>query len=138
MRRRAANAYLEVAELVLAEPIREEFLSVAAGEAVLAGIAASDAICGARLGKRHRGENHRDAATLLATATPDGNALENTLNRLVDVKDEAHYGVILVSASKARATVRLALRLVDRVNEESTVLTKSWIDDRLRHETAGR
>lgn len=40
-----ARAYLEVAELVLGEKERDEYLNVTAGLAVLAGIAASDAIC---------------------------------------------------------------------------------------------
>ena len=45
MRLATARAYLEVASTVLAEQARDEFLNVAAGLAVLAGIAASDAIC---------------------------------------------------------------------------------------------
>jgi hypothetical protein len=118
IRCRTSAAYLEVAELVLGEPIREEFLSVAAGLAVLAGIAASDAICGIRLGSRYRGDNHRDAAGVLETATRDGADLANALSRLVDLKDEAHYGVVIVSATKARAALRLARKLVERANEE--------------------
>jgi len=52
---------------------------VAAGNAVLAGIAASDAICCVRLGCRHRGEDHRGATELLKTATVDGDRLAVTL-----------------------------------------------------------
>jgi hypothetical protein len=118
IRLRTARAYLEVAELVLGESTREEFLSVAAGLAVLAGIAASDAVCGARLALRHRGEDHRGAADLLATATPDGRDLANKLRRLLDVKDEAQYGVIIVSAARARAAVRSAGSLVARAAQE--------------------
>jgi len=118
IRQRAARAYLEVAELVLAEPTREEFLSVAAGLAVLAGIAASDALCGVRLGQRHRGDDHRGAFDLLARATPDGRELATRLGRLLDVKDEAHYGVVIVSATKARSAVRTAAHLVARAAEE--------------------
>ena len=117
-RQRTARAYLDVAELVLAEPSREEYLSVAAGLAVLAGIAASDALCGTRLGKRHRGEDHRGALELLAHATPDGRDLANQLGRLLDVKDAAHYGVVVVSATKARSAVRAAAQLVARAAEE--------------------
>jgi len=40
-----ARAYLEVADLVLGERDRDEYLNVSAGLAVLAGIAASDSIC---------------------------------------------------------------------------------------------
>jgi hypothetical protein len=78
----------------------------------------SDAICGARLGKRYRGEDHRDAADLLTTATPDGRDLANRLGRLLDLKDEAHYGVMMVSAAKARAAVRNAAHLAKRAIEE--------------------
>jgi hypothetical protein len=116
-RLRTALAYLEVADLVLGERDRDEYLNVAAGLAVLAGIAASDAICCARLGRRHRGENHRDAADLLRAATPDGSELSTTLLRLLDLKDAAHYGVMIVAARKGRDAVRWARRLVDRAQE---------------------
>ena len=62
---------------------------VAAGIAVLAGIAAADAICGVRLREIHRGDDHRAAATLLSRATPDGAKLAATFKRLIDVKDAA-------------------------------------------------
>ncbi|MDP9220630.1 MAG: hypothetical protein M3P23_08835 [Actinomycetota bacterium] len=117
-RLRAAGAYLEVADLVLAEHQGEEFLNVAAGLAVLAGIAASDAICSRRLGQIHRGDDHRAAADLLARATPDGAKLAATFRRLIDVKDEAHHGVGVVAASKARNTLRWAQHLVDRARQE--------------------
>jgi len=54
-RLRTAQAYLNVAASVLDERDRDEYLNVAAGLAVLGGIAASDAICCIRLGCRHRG-----------------------------------------------------------------------------------
>lgn len=117
-RLRTASAYLEVAEAVLAERAGDEFLNVAAGLTVLAGIAASDAICGTRLGRRHRGDDHRAAGELLATATVDGRDLANTLSRLLDLKDEAHYGVVLVSAQKARNSLRWARKIVTRAEEE--------------------
>ena len=102
IRLKTARAYLEVAELVLGERERDEYLNVAAGLAVLAGIAASDSICCARLRSRHRGDDHRGAADLLRTATPDGASLAKTFLRLLDLKDEAHYGVMVVAAQGAR------------------------------------
>jgi hypothetical protein len=72
VRLRSAQAYLEVADLVLDEKDRVEMPGVAAGLAVLAGIAGSDAICARRLGAIHRAEDHRGAAALLEEATPDG------------------------------------------------------------------
>jgi hypothetical protein len=66
-----AVAYLEVAELILVDE-RSEFAGVAAGNAVLAEIAAADAICGKGLKKCFRGEDHRQAADLLEDAFFDG------------------------------------------------------------------
>ena len=112
-----ATAYLEIAELVLADD-RSEMPGVAAGLAVLAGIAASDAICARRLGEIHRGESHRDAGQLLRSATPDGQRLASTLLKLLDIKDEAHYGLIVVPRRKANDAVRWAKALTDRSREE--------------------
>jgi hypothetical protein len=91
------QAYLEVADLVLDDKERVEMPGVTAGLAVLAGIAASDAICARRLGAIHRGEDHRGAVAMLQEATPDAKKLANTFLRLVDVKNEAHYGLMLVT-----------------------------------------
>jgi hypothetical protein len=118
-RLRTARAYLEVAGLVLSERERDEHLNVSAGLAVLAGIAASDSICCVRLWSRHRGDDHRSAADLLRRATPDGPELATTLLRLLDLKDEAHYGVLVVSARKARDAHRWATRLVERAAQET-------------------
>lgn len=117
-RLRTAEAYAEVAELVLNETERNEYLNVAAGLAVLAGIAASDAICCARLRVRHRGEDHRSAADLLARAVPDGNALASQLLRLLDVKDSAHYGVSVLAPRPARASLKAAQSLITRARQE--------------------
>lgn len=116
-RAQTAAAYLEVAELVLDEA-DVAMPGVAAGVAVLAGIAASDAICAKRLQVIHRGDDHRAAATLLAEATPDGPKLATTLRRLIDLKDEAHYGLTLVAPRKAHDAVRWAHFLVVRAREE--------------------
>jgi hypothetical protein len=117
-RLRAAQAYLEVAELVLDEPGREEFSSVSAGLSVLAGIAAADAICARRLGQIHRGQQHREAAGLVERAVPDGAKLATTFLRLIDLKDAAHYGIHVVAAGKAADAARWARLLVERAREE--------------------
>jgi len=118
-RLRTARAYIEVADLVLGERGRVEMPSVAAGLAVLAGIAAADAICAARLQMIHRGQDHRGAVQLLEKATPDGARLASSLRRLLDVKDAAHYGVVVVAHQRARDAVRWAQLLVDRAGAES-------------------
>ncbi len=115
----AAQAYLEVARQVLAEPARSEYLNVAAGLAVLSGIAASDAICGARLGRIHRGQDHRSAQDLLRAATPDGDKLATQLGRLLSLKDAAHYGVQVISSRNATDATKWASRLVERARDET-------------------
>jgi hypothetical protein len=111
-------AYMETADLVIDQSAQSEFANVAAGLSVLAGIAASDAICCVRLGKRYRGEDHRGAAALLEAAIPDGKTLAATLTRLLDVKDAAHYGAKLVERRTATYAVRWAARLIERAVEE--------------------
>ena len=106
-----ARAYLEIAELILGDE-RSEFSGVAAGNAVLAGIAASDAICGKGLKKVFRGEDHRQAAELLEEAFFDGPKCKKTLLRLLDLKDAAHYGFQDFSRVSAQKAVKLAKVLV--------------------------
>ena len=118
-RLRTAQAYLDVANPVLNERDRDEYLNVSAGLSVLAGIAASDAICCIRLRRLHRGDDHRSAAVLLSSATPDGAELAKYLLRLLDLKDAAHYGVMVLSSRKACDALRWAARLADRAQQES-------------------
>ena len=112
-----ALAYLETAQLAGSER-REGFSNVTAGLAVLAGIAASDAICCVCLGRYHRGDDHRQATELLQTATPDGRELAVRLTRLLGLKDTAHYGASLVSYPDAKQALRWATQLVVRAREE--------------------
>jgi hypothetical protein len=118
-RLRTAQAYLDVAASVLEERGRDEYLNVAVGLAILAGIAASDAICGIRLGRLYRGDDHHGAEDLLLTATPDGQKLAATLRRLLGLKDAAHYGVLVVAPRRAYDARRWAALLVERAAEEA-------------------
>jgi ribose transport system permease protein len=79
---------------------------------VLAAIAASDAICCMRLGKRHRGQDHIGAVALLKSVKPDGSTYAKDLQAALSVKDPAHYGENFISDAKLRATMRAATRLV--------------------------
>jgi hypothetical protein len=108
-----ARAFLEVAELVGAEDDELANDNVAAALAVLAGIAAADAACCATLGRRSRGQDHRQAIRLLETAGVDGKALAKALGRLLDIKDGSHYGMVYVGAQQAKAALRNAGTLVD-------------------------
>jgi hypothetical protein len=108
-----ARAFLEVAELIGTETDELATPSVAAALAVLAGIAASDAACCATLGQRSRGQDHRQATTLLAQVAPDGPAMARDLERLLAVKDDAHYGMLHVSSARVATALKQARRLVD-------------------------
>ncbi len=94
-------------------------MSTSTGLAVLAGIAASDAICGMRLGRIHRGDDHTGAQDLLRQATQDGSKLAAQLGRLLSLKDTAHYGVQVVSSRNAIDATGWAARLVERAREET-------------------
>jgi hypothetical protein len=108
-----ARKFLEVAELVASERAIPASASVGAALAVLAGIAASDAACCAALGRRSRGQDHHDAEELLGQITAGGAAAAQTLRRLLDLKDTAHYGLIDVSPQRLTASIRQASRLVE-------------------------
>lgn len=90
----------------------DEARNVAAGCAVLAGIAASDAICCVLLRQRHRGQDHKGAIALLRKA-PGGAKAADALAKVLNVKDHAHYGMTFVGNQQLRTTLRAAEQLVD-------------------------
>jgi hypothetical protein len=110
-RAKIARKYLEMAELADSENAPEG-KNVAAGNAVLAGIAAADAICCVRLRRRHRGQDHAGAVTLLHAVDPDGSKLADALTAVLAVKDPAHYGTVFVTDARLRSALRAASRLV--------------------------
>jgi hypothetical protein len=107
-----ARRFLDVAQLVAGEGDSLEYSSPAAALAVLAGIAASDAACCKALGRRARGQAHREAVDLIAQIEPGGKQAGNVLRRLLDLKDEAHYGLFDVGGKDLRAALRQATALV--------------------------
>lgn len=104
--------FLEVAEVVSVEGEISASSSVSASLAVLAGIAASDAACCAALGRRSRGQDHRQAIPLVEQVV-GGKKASADLLRLLDLKDTAHYGLIYVSGHKLAGALRQARRLVE-------------------------
>jgi hypothetical protein len=116
---RLARAYLDLAEQT-AGGDSDEARNVAAGNAVLAAIAASDALTCLRLGRHSRGQGHPEAAALLRTIRPDGPRLAKDLTNALTVKDAAHYGSVFVSATTLKTTLRAAGRLVDAAETAST------------------
>ena len=108
-----ARAFLDVADLLGPEQDDLATPGVAAALSVLAGIAASDAACCQVLGRRSRGQDHRQAAALLRQIEPNGQAMASDLERLLAIKDDAHYEILNVSAQRAKAALRQASHLVE-------------------------
>jgi hypothetical protein len=128
--RGARPAYLDVAKLIRGDADKPEDLNfnhVAAGNAVLAAIAASDALCCRLLGERSRGQDHRDAVALLeqvrfGTGTDEVQArrardLARALATALDLKDDSHYGTLMVGATELRRLIRAAEVLVSAALE---------------------
>jgi hypothetical protein len=115
-RLRHAQLYLQVAQTVLAEEAGEE-TTVATGNAVLAAIAASDALCCARAGERYRGGDYRLAADLLERVTGD-RRLAGLLRDVLDLKDTGHYGLVDVQLARAKSAVRKAEELVTTATQQ--------------------
>jgi len=106
-----ARTFLDVAGMVMSEEPREAH--VAAALAVLAGIAAADAICGLNLKKWSRGSDHLQAVALLNTVSGASGALANHLRRLLNQKNAVHYSPKLVTVDEAKIMLRHASALVD-------------------------
>lgn len=118
-----AVAYLETAKLVMPDgSLPDEYNHVAGGVAVLAAVAATDAICCRLLGERSRGASHREAVDLLATVrfgtgSPTVKAkrardLAADLATVLDLKDASHYGTSVLSATQVRRLVRTTEKIV--------------------------
>lgn len=116
-RLRNARKFAEVAELVADEGDDVEYASQAASLAVLAGIAASDAACCKALGRRARGQDHREAAALLAQVEPGGTQAATSLSRLLSLKDDAQYGLFDVGGQDLRSALRQARALIEFAEE---------------------
>jgi hypothetical protein len=102
-----------VADLVLTEPATQTETHVAAALAVLAAIAATDAICGLSLGRYSRGQDHDSAADLLDTVDLADPTLPAKLRKVLAAKDLAHYSPRLLAKREAQAMVRNAAALVE-------------------------
>lgn len=111
-----AEKSLEVAELAAAEQEIPASRSVAAALAVLSGIAAADAACCPALGRRSRGDDHREAAALLRQIV-DGDRPAKALIELLNLKDTAQYGLIPITKRELTTTLRRARTLLDFARE---------------------
>ena len=107
-----ARHFLEVAEVVHDNDL-DASLSVAASLCVLSGIAAADAASCIALGERARGQDHREAEQVVGRVPGVGDEMAKALRKLLNLKDEAHYGMLYVSRQKTTTTLRSARRLVE-------------------------
>jgi hypothetical protein len=106
-RRQVAEKYLEVASLIDSED--GTAINVCVGVAVLAGIAAADAICAAALGERYSGPDHEAAVDVLSRVD---SKLGKQLRDLVTLKTTSHYGFGLLTPSQRKSALRSATALV--------------------------
>jgi hypothetical protein len=118
-RLRQAEGFLRWAQAALADKGDEVNLDVAASLAVLAGIAASDALCGKALGYYSRGQSHADAANLIRSIQPGGTDLAGRFTQLVANKNDAQYAPETMGESSAKAAVRQAADLVSGAKTQS-------------------
>ncbi|MHB8312361.1 MAG: hypothetical protein ACYDD0_03540, partial [Candidatus Dormibacteria bacterium] len=116
-----AKTYHDVATLVL-QDFGGAYANVAAANAVLAGIAAADAICCDLVGMRFRGSDHRAAVEFLEQVTGD-RSLAATLRALIDLKDAAEYGSDTLGKSGAQRALRKSGQLVAAAQQRLGV---SW------------
>jgi hypothetical protein len=114
-RRAVAEKYLEVAELVADED--GAAVNVAVGLAVLAGVAAGDAICVAATGERYAGQDHAGAADLLSKVDI---GLGKRLRTLVGLKAASHYGDALLNPKQRTAALSAARALVRGAADRTT------------------
>ncbi|ROP65328.1 hypothetical protein [Curtobacterium sp. PhB115] len=89
----------------------------AGANAVLGGIAASDAICGALLGHHHLGEDHAAARRLLDQACAPDTRPGQHFKRLTDEKTHFQYSSSRVTQEKTRTLVTALERLVSTLHD---------------------
>jgi hypothetical protein len=110
----SARTFLEVAQMVEDEA-DPSYRGVCASLAVLAGIAAGDAICGHVLKQRSRGQDHHQAVDLLRRVRGADTAARS-LSTLLDIKDAAHYGTDGLPTDKTAQALRAARRVVEQMD----------------------
>ena len=106
-----ANEYFDAA-LVIEDEMTDAFVSLC----VLAGIAAADVICCARLGIHAVGENHNEAISLLGRADRD---VEQHLRTLLNFKSKVSYTHLPATATEQKRAKRAVVALVEAARRTS-------------------
>jgi hypothetical protein len=114
-RARTAREHLAVAQerVEMAPEGPSEVAQVAAANAVLAAIAATDALCGHAHGFHATGQDHREATRLLKAAPDAGPKLAVKFARLVSDKSDFTYGGFCTRAEATRATADAAALIAE-------------------------
>lgn len=119
VQRNHARSFLKKAEEYLASAeanLAAQRPTVAAGDAIHAGICAKDAIVTELTGTTTKGKDHALAAKELRQALgqrPDAASAEKGLRELIVSKADVEYGITLIPGAKAESLVRRARSLVE-------------------------
>ena len=111
-RARQARAFLAAAELHV-DDVDPANANVSASLSVLAGIAASDAMCSHALKVVAHGQDHAEAVSLLATVSSPA---ARRLKKLLAAKSTSQYGSSFVTPARARDLLEQARRLCHEMN----------------------
>ena len=117
--RNHARSYLKKSQEYLAsaeDNLDLHRYTVAAGDAIHAGISAKDAIVVTLTGATTKGRDHAAAAKELARALgprTDATVAVRALRELISAKADVEYGTELIDAAKATVLVRRARALAD-------------------------
>lgn len=111
-RHQQAKAFADLAEL---DPLASDgpTRSAAVSNAVLAGIAAADAICCRRLGQHAAGSDHQQALDLLGQAGDLGASARRELAALLAAKNKAQYEQTDPTVAEAKRAIRAMQRLLE-------------------------
>ena len=110
--RRAEHARAFLETTTDAQTLHADRANVVIANAVLAGIAAADPMCGHALGVSARGEAHDEATRLLATVARAGPRCTDDLRRLLAVKTNSACSPLVMSSAAAQDALRWAGRLI--------------------------
>jgi hypothetical protein len=105
---RIAEQYLSLAEILENDP-SDGAINACIGNCVLAGIAAADALCYARLGERYSGPDHNQAADILDRVDKELGTMLRSLNRL---KTKSQYGDEWLTDSTRKSALRITRTLI--------------------------
>lgn len=112
-RLKQAMSFAELAEIADTGTDTGPERSAAVSNAVLAGVAAADAICCVRLGLHASGDDHYGAARLLREVADVGQEAAASLSTLLGLKQKAQYAFVDPSRGEATRALRAMRNIID-------------------------